>query len=72
MFNDQYLLILCQKDVIEYLIEIALHGSDWFKVRVHYLTGHYSEIDITPEFALLRGKDEHRIIRTGIFEDFEP
>lgn len=23
-------------------------------------------------FVLLRGRDEHRIVRTGVYEEFEP
>ncbi|CAD8142006.1 unnamed protein product [Paramecium pentaurelia] len=70
--NNSYILILQERGVINTLVEIGLYQNDWFKVKVHYLTGKYSEIDILPEFTILRGKDEHRIIRTGIYEKFEP
>ncbi|CAD8059755.1 unnamed protein product [Paramecium sonneborni] len=71
-FNNSYILILQERGVINTLVEIGLFENDWFRVKTHYLTGKYSEIDIIPEFTILRGKDEHRIIRTGIYEKFEP
>ncbi|CAD8137561.1 unnamed protein product [Paramecium octaurelia] len=70
--NNSFILVLQERGVINTLVEIGLYQNDWFKVKVHYLTGIYSEIDILPEFTILRGKDEHRIIRTGIYEKFEP
>ncbi|CAK58322.1 unnamed protein product (macronuclear) [Paramecium tetraurelia] len=70
--NNSYILVLQEIGVINTLVEVGLHQNGWFKVKVHYLTGKYSEIDILPEFTILRGKDEHRIIRTGIYEKFEP
>ena len=39
---------------------------------MHHLNGRYFDIDITNEFTILRGVDEHRIIITGIYEEFEP
>ncbi|CAD8144766.1 unnamed protein product [Paramecium pentaurelia] len=71
-YNNSYILVLQERGVINTLVEVGLHQNAWFKVKVHYLTGKYSEIDILPEFTILRGKDEHRIIRTGIYEKFEP
>lgn len=65
-------MVLQERGVINTLIEVGLFKKDWFKVKAHYLTGKYSEIDILPEFTILRGKDEHRIIRTGVYEKFEP
>lgn len=63
---------MCEKGVVNYLLEFALFNYSWFRVKTHHLTGKYSEIDILPQFAILRGKDEHRIIRTGVLEKFEP
>lgn len=54
-------------------MEVGLfHKFEWFLVKTHHLNGRYFSIDITEDFALLRGKDEHRVIRYGIYEEFEP
>ncbi|CAD8178541.1 unnamed protein product [Paramecium octaurelia] len=69
---DEYLLVLKQVGVFQQLIEVGLYNSEWFFLKTHHLTGQYFDIDIGPTFVLLRGKDEHRIIRVGIYEEFEP
>ncbi|CAD8100552.1 unnamed protein product [Paramecium sonneborni] len=69
--QDEFLLVLQQGGVFQQMIEIGFINSDWFIVKTHLLTGQYFEIDIAPTFVLLRGKDEHRILRLGIYEELE-
>ena len=47
-----------------YLEEIGLNlkSLSWYHIKTHYLYGRYYDIDITNKFAILRGRDAHRII----------
>ncbi|CAD8196986.1 unnamed protein product [Paramecium octaurelia] len=69
---DDFLLILKEVGINQQLVEIGFKDEGWFEVKTHYLTGQYFDIILSKDFVLLRGKDEHRIVRTGVYEEFEP
>ncbi|CAD8118683.1 unnamed protein product [Paramecium sonneborni] len=69
---DDFLLILKEVGINQQLVEIGFKDEGWFEVKTHYLTGQYYDIIISNWFVFLRGKDEHRIIRTGVYDVFEP
>ncbi|CAK60178.1 unnamed protein product (macronuclear) [Paramecium tetraurelia] len=69
---DDFLLILKEVGINQQLVEIGFKDEGWFEVKTHFLTGQYFDITISKQFVLLRGKSEHRIVRTGVYEEFEP
>lgn len=69
-FNEQTLFLLCQRNIITYVNEYGLHKNDWFFLRRHYLNGQYFDIDVTHDFAILRGVDAHRVIYHSIWHGF--
>lgn len=46
--------------------------KEWFQVKTHFLFGHYSDLEITDSFAILRGVDSHLIIYHSIWQGFLP
>lgn len=69
-FNEETLFLLCNRNIITYVSEYGLYKNDWFFLRRHFLNGQYFDIDVTHDFAILRGVDAHRVIYHSVWNGF--